>query len=184
MGVYIVNNAKRAKNIDRLQPSPSSCQCLRSFDNLCYIHPYKSNISIYTRTLKKFGTLPARSLGCHTPVLCLGTTLEVINVQHALLEAQRRRFDDDGFGSDSSSSRSNRLHRRQLLMNDMKVDIPDFEGKLQPNKFVDWLQTIEHVFDYKEIPEEQKVKIVAVKLKKHGLIWWENIKRKSNCDNI
>ena len=26
---------------------------------------------------------------------------------------------------------------------DMKVDIPDFEGKMQPNDFIDWLTTVE-----------------------------------------
>jgi len=67
-------------------------------------------------------------------------------------------------------------------MNDIKVDIPYFEGKIQPDEFVDWLQNVERVFEYKEVPEEQKVKIVVVKLKKHTLIWWENLKRKRKCE--
>ncbi|KEH22650.1 Gag-Pol polyprotein/retrotransposon, putative [Medicago truncatula] len=103
---------------------------------------------------------------------------ETVKVQQALLEENQRRFDDDGFGRDSSSSRSSRLHQCQPRMKHIKVDIPDFEGELQPNEFVDWLQAIERVFEYKEIPEEHKVKIVALKLKKHALIWWENLKRR------
>jgi len=67
-------------------------------------------------------------------------------------------------------------------MNDIKVDIPDFKGELQSDEFVDWLQVIEHVFEYKEIPEEHKVKIVEVKLKKRALIWWENLKRTRKCE--
>ncbi|RHN65710.1 putative transcription factor interactor and regulator CCHC(Zn) family [Medicago truncatula] len=107
---------------------------------------------------------------------------ETVKVQQALLEANQRRFDDDGFGRDSSSSRSTRLHQCQPRMKHIKVDIPDFEGELQPDEFVDWLQAIERVFEYKEIPEEHKVKIVAVKLKKHALIWWENLKRRRKCE--
>jgi hypothetical protein len=108
---------------------------------------------------------------------------ETVKVQQALLEAHQRRFDDDnGSGSDSSSSRSSRSHRCQPRMNDIKVDIPDFEGELQPDEFVDWLQAIECLFKYKEIPEEHKVKIVAVKLKKQALIWWENLKRRRKCE--
>ena len=64
---------------------------------------------------------------------------ETVNAQQAILEAQRRRVDDDGSGSDSSSSRSSSSHRRQTPINDIKVDIPDFEGKLHPDEFVDWL---------------------------------------------
>jgi hypothetical protein len=77
---------------------------------------------------------------------------EIVNAQQALLEAQQRRFEDDVSGRDSSSSRSSRSQRRQLHMNDIKVDIPDFEGNLQPDDFLDWLQTVEHVFEYKEVP--------------------------------
>jgi hypothetical protein len=107
---------------------------------------------------------------------------ETVNAQQALLEAQQRRFEDDISGSDSSLSRSSRSHRCQPRMNDIKIDIPDFEGELQPDEFVDWLHAIERVFEYKEIPEEHKVKIVAVKLKKHALIWWENLKRRRKCE--
>jgi len=60
-------------------------------------------------------------------------------------------------------------------MNDIKLGIPNFEEKLQPDEFVGWLQTIERVFEYKKILEEQKVKIVEFKLKKNALIWWENL---------
>jgi len=55
-------------------------------------------------------------------------------------------------------------------MNDIKIDIPDFEGNLQPDDFLDWLETAERVFEYKEVSEEQKEKIVVVKLKKHASI--------------
>ena len=102
---------------------------------------------------------------------------EIVNAQQALLEAQQRRFEDDVSGSYSSSSRSSRSQRRQLQMNVIKVDIPDFEGNLQPDDFLDWLQIVERLFKYKEVPKEQKVKIIAAKLKKHASIWWENLKR-------
>jgi hypothetical protein len=67
-------------------------------------------------------------------------------------------------------------------MNDIKVDIPNLEGNLQPDDFLDWLQIIERLFKYKEVPKEQKVKIVATKLKKQASIWWENLKRKRKCE--
>ena len=76
---------------------------------------------------------------------------ETVNAQQALLEAQQRRFEDDISGNDSSLSRSSRSHRCQPRMNDIKIDIPDFEGELQPDEFVDWLHAIERVFEYKEI---------------------------------
>jgi len=53
---------------------------------------------------------------------------------------------------------------------DFKVDIPEFEGHLDPDPFLDWLWTIERVFDYKDIPNVEKVKLVALKLHKYASI--------------
>ena len=101
-----------------------------------------------------------------------------VEIQQAQLEEQRRRLDGESDVSDSSSSGSRQPRRQQFWNSNIRVDIPDFEGQLQPDEFVDWLQTIERVFELKEVPEDQRVKIVAVKLKKHASIWWENLKRK------
>ncbi|KAM5570543.1 hypothetical protein ABKV19_011269 [Rosa sericea] len=58
---------------------------------------------------------------------------------------------------------------------DMKVEIPEFEGKIKPEVFIDGLNTVERVFDYKEMPDHRKVKLVAVKLTKHASAWWEQL---------
>jgi len=58
---------------------------------------------------------------------------------------------------------------------DFRVDIPEFEGQLDPNHFLDWLQIVERVFEYKDIPDDKKVKLVALKLRKYASIWWANL---------
>nr|GEU29592.1 hypothetical protein [Tanacetum cinerariifolium] len=58
--------------------------------------------------------------------------------------------------------------------NDVKVDIPEYDGKLDPDEFVEWLCTVERVFDYKQTIEDNKVKIVALKLQKYASTWWSN----------
>ena len=50
-----------------------------------------------------------------------------------------------------------------------------FEGKLDPEEFLDWLHIAEHVFEYKDVPEEKKVKLGALRLKKYALLWWINL---------
>ncbi|XP_017982330.1 PREDICTED: uncharacterized protein LOC108663252 [Theobroma cacao] len=59
----------------------------------------------------------------------------------------------------------------------IKVNILEFEGRLHPDDFLDWLYTVEIVFELKDIPDEKRVKLMAIKLKKHTSIWWENLKR-------
>lgn len=52
------------------------------------------------------------------------------------------------------------------------MEIPDFGGDLSGDDFVDWLSTIEKVFDLKEVPKNKKVKWVALKLKGRASAWW------------
>ncbi|GJR92736.1 putative nucleotidyltransferase, ribonuclease H [Tanacetum coccineum] len=48
----------------------------------------------------------------------------------------------------------------------MKVNIPDFAGDtLSPNGFIDWLVAVEDVFEFKEVPENKRVLLIATKLR-------------------
>ena len=51
----------------------------------------------------------------------------------------------------------------------------EFEGRLDPDDFLEWIQTVERVFEYKEVPDEQKVKVIALKLRKYASLWWTNL---------
>uniref|UniRef100_A0A2N9J449 Uncharacterized protein n=2 Tax=Magnoliopsida TaxID=3398 RepID=A0A2N9J449_FAGSY len=55
------------------------------------------------------------------------------------------------------------------------IDVPEFSGGLDPNDFTDWLNHVERVFEYHEIPDHKKVKIVGIKLKGRASAWWEQI---------
>ncbi|GJU76537.1 transposon ty3-I gag-pol polyprotein [Tanacetum coccineum] len=73
-------------------------------------------------------------------------------------------YDDDSDGEEydnpfdsssaSNSGHSSHQHRRVRMSRhdfDFKVDIPEFDGKIQPDEFLDWLHTVEKVFDFKEM---------------------------------
>ena len=56
-----------------------------------------------------------------------------------------------------------------------KVEIQKFEGQLDPEEFLDGLHTVVRVFEYQDIPEEKKVKLVALRLCKYAALWWTNL---------
>jgi len=60
---------------------------------------------------------------------------------------------------------------------DFKVDLPEFFGTLQAEGFVDSLNELERIFEYKEVPDRDKVKLVAMKLKGRASAWWDQLKR-------
>ncbi|GKA72633.1 transposon ty3-I gag-pol polyprotein, partial [Tanacetum coccineum] len=47
-----------------------------------------------------------------------------------------------------------------------------YDGKLDPDEFVEWIRRL---FDYKETTDDNKVKIVALKLRKYASTWWSNV---------
>jgi len=79
------------------------------------------------------------------------------------------------------SRRHHRPHERSYI--NFKVDILEFEDQLDPDLFLDWLETVERVVEFEDIPEEKKVKLVALKLRKYVSIWWSNVvyKRVRKC---
>ena len=65
--------------------------------------------------------------------------------------------------------------RIQENSNNFKVEIPKFEGKLDLEEFLHWIHTVVRVFECKDIPEENKVKLVALRIRKCAALWWTNL---------
>ena len=42
--------------------------------------------------------------------------------------------------------RGRRERRQPTNSNDFRVEMPEFEGKLDPDEFLEWLHTVEHIF--------------------------------------
>ena len=55
----------------------------------------------------------------------------------------------------------------------LKMELPTFNGQLHIEEFLDWLNEVERFFDYMEIPNDKKAKLVAYKLKGGVSAWWE-----------
>jgi len=74
--------------------------------------------------------------------------------EESLQSEPRRQEQVFSHNIDSSSEHEPlRMARLELRMqantNDFKVEIPEYEGKLDPEDFLDWLHTVERVFEYK-----------------------------------
>ncbi|GAB2237192.1 hypothetical protein Droror1_Dr00027074 [Drosera rotundifolia] len=53
----------------------------------------------------------------------------------------------------------------------IQVNVPDFEGRLNPDDYCDWIASLEAFFNWKNLCEERKVQYVTTKLKGHALVW-------------
>ncbi|TXG63952.1 hypothetical protein EZV62_010946 [Acer yangbiense] len=79
--------------------------------------------------------------------------LEIVELRRdvELLQIQLEQHDEDHV-----NLRQHRQPNRRY--GDVKVDVPEFNGKMQGDVFLNWLYTVERIFDFKEYSEERKVK--------------------------
>ncbi|GJS92900.1 putative reverse transcriptase domain-containing protein [Tanacetum coccineum] len=88
--------------------------------------------------------------------------------------------EDDDSSSDNQSGRRPRRNQRQdnrRWESRMRVNIPDFAGDtLSLEGFIDWLVAVEEVFEFKEVPENKRVLLIATKLRGRASAWWQQLK--------
>ena len=53
-----------------------------------------------------------------------------------------------------------------------KLDIPQFNKGLQPEKFLDWIAAVEEVLEFKGVLEDRRVSLVATKFQGRAAAWW------------
>ena len=56
-----------------------------------------------------------------------------------------------------------------------RPEVPMYQGGLDPNELLDWINEMEKIFDYDETSEERKVKFVVTRLKGHASLWWNGM---------
>uniref|UniRef100_A0A2N9IAM9 Integrase catalytic domain-containing protein n=1 Tax=Fagus sylvatica TaxID=28930 RepID=A0A2N9IAM9_FAGSY len=62
----------------------------------------------------------------------------------------------------------------------IKIELPEFYGSLNPDDFVDWLNQTERIFEYYDIQDPKKVKLVSIKLRGRASAWWEQVPNSEN----
>jgi len=91
----------------------------------------------------------------------------------------------DSPSSHSSSSQEElrpmreRRPPRQLAddLRAVKIDPLEFEGNLNLDLFIEWMQALEIFFEIKEYFDEKAFKVAVLKLKKYTSLWYENVKK-------
>nr|GEW81322.1 hypothetical protein [Tanacetum cinerariifolium] len=92
--------------------------------------------------------------------------------------------EENSFGDGSSSDEQSIVRPRRNQWEDnrrwesrMRVNILYFdEDTLNPEGFVNWIAMVEEVFEFKEVPENKKVSLIATKLRGRAFVWWQQMK--------
>ena len=55
----------------------------------------------------------------------------------------------------------------------IKMKIPSFQGKSDPEAYLEWEKKVERVFECHNYTEEKKVKLAAVEFTDYASVWWD-----------
>ena len=58
----------------------------------------------------------------------------------------------------------------------MRTEIPEFHGSLQPEELLDWLAIVEEILDFKNIPDDKRMQLVATRFRGRATAWWQQTK--------
>ena len=57
-----------------------------------------------------------------------------------------------------------------------RVDIPEFHGGIRGDSLLDWLVAVEEILEFKRVPEQRRVALVATRFRDHAASWWQQTK--------
>ncbi|GKU96535.1 hypothetical protein SLEP1_g9760 [Rubroshorea leprosula] len=57
----------------------------------------------------------------------------------------------------------------------IKMKIPPFQGKNDPDVYLEWEKKVELVFDCHNYFQKKKVKLVAVEFTDYAMVWWDQL---------
>ena len=86
---------------------------------------------------------------------------------------------DDQFSFDEQGGRGARRRVGNVDRNigSIKMKIPSFQGKNNPDAYLEWERKVELVFDCHNYSEEKKVKLAAVEFTDYAIVWWDQMVR-------
>lgn len=107
-------------------------------------------------------------------------------LDHNDQQGENEEFDDETSLASIRRQRDHRprRHRQHMHQNrdvvdrntgSIKLSLPPFQGKNDPDAYIEWERKVELVFDCHNYSEEKKVKLAAVSFTDYAIVWWDQL---------
>ncbi|KAL7596133.1 hypothetical protein Lser_V15G29757 [Lactuca serriola] len=81
--------------------------------------------------------------------------------------------EDNGWEPERRPNR--RRSRRDDNLSSIKMKVPSFKGKSDPDAYIEWETKMEFIFDCHEYSNRKKVKLAVVEFSDYALTWWDQL---------
>jgi hypothetical protein len=65
--------------------------------------------------------------------------------------------------------------RTDRNLGNIKMKIPSFQGKNDPEAYLEWEKKVELIFDCHNYFKEKKVKLFVIEFTNYDIIWWDQL---------
>ena len=65
----------------------------------------------------------------------------------------------------------------------LRPKFPTYDGSLVVEHLIDWISELDKYFEYDEVEEDKRVRLVVTRLKGHASLWWDSVQTKRRRKN-
>ena len=71
-------------------------------------------------------------------------------------------------------------------LENIKMKIPSFQGKNDPEAYLEWEKKVKLIFEWHNYSKEKKVKLAVIEFTNYTIIWWDQLvmNRKRNHERL
>ena len=96
-------------------------------------------------------------------------------------DSKLERSKDGEFGSETHDSKPT-TSKVDGNLGSIKMKIPPFQGKSDPEAYLEWVDKVERVFDCHNYSEAKKLKLVVLEFTNYAAVWWDQLRNKRRLD--
>jgi hypothetical protein len=144
---------------------------------------------VSTSGIRNISTMsPRRCVEPPVANIAMETYMRELRARMDAMETTKRRASDAGDINDAENEEVEvdkvivkDVEEERLLKEVVKlgaranIDVPMYEGNLNTEEFLDWIQEMDKYFNYENVEEEKKVRHVVTRLKGHATLWWDEM---------
>ena len=82
---------------------------------------------------------------------------------------------DSGVSNRRYGGRHRDRNREDNNLGNIKMKIPSFQGKNDPEAYLEWERKVELVFDCHHYSENKKVKLAVIEFSDYAIVWWDQL---------
>ena len=65
----------------------------------------------------------------------------------------------------------------------LKPELPTYDGSPIVKHLIDWISELDKYFEYVEVEEDKRARLVMTRLKGHASLWWDSVQEERRRKN-